>query len=573
MIKRGSIDSDKISVKNIFELWFRIPEYQRPYRWGREQIETFLEDVSQAATLNPAGEYFLGSFVYQKKAGTRSPVSFDENDLLDGQQRLTTLMLLFAVIRDLTGNQTRKDTCQKFIYQQANPDLRIPERFRIFFETRDGARDFLETFVKKQDATLEIESIRTEAARSDDVTVKSMAEAIQTMNSFFSSPEAPSIDTFFPFLLNNVLMVYVATEDFEDAFQLFTILNNRGLPLSQSDILKAWNLGVLQNDLDRKRYSQFWEDTESEFGEHFDRFLSYIRMLLLKDKARLSLLKEFEDRIYGNDNKSKRPLLSKGLETLKLIEKHRENYGTLFSGKNQSLEMDWKFDNLILIMANALPSTDWIPPLLAYFDKYEFKSIYDFLVLLDRKFSGDWVAGETPTTRIENMAAIITAIEKSASIDSLLSSSIFAFDHESFLSNVQDDVYGRKFARYLLFKLDFYYSSSEGPYHLPETISIEHIAPQNPSADSQWYKDFSEKDREEWTHKIGNLILMGRGKNSSLGRLDFEDKMKKYFVKNIQTNPNSLRIWANFDQWTPSDLRKNHSMVIERIRKEYEINV
>jgi uncharacterized protein with ParB-like and HNH nuclease domain len=148
MPTRGEIKSEKILVKDIFEMWFNIPGYQRPYVWGYEEIHELLDDVSFAAQNKPDSEYFLGSFVYQiKPPNPQKGQLFEENDVLDGQQRLTTLLLLMAVLRDLSDNDRLKKTCQECIYQQSNTFKNIPERVRLQFEIRDEARTFVENFI------------------------------------------------------------------------------------------------------------------------------------------------------------------------------------------------------------------------------------------------------------------------------------------------------------------------------------------------------------------------------------------------------------------------------------------
>jgi uncharacterized protein with ParB-like and HNH nuclease domain len=97
--------------------------------------------------------------------------------------------------------------------------------------------------------------------------------------------------------MNNVLLIYVATQALDDAFRLFTILNDRGVPLRNSDILKSLNLGELDSEKDKAKYAQLWEDAENSLGDDFDRFLNYVRTLPVKEKARLNVLQEFEDKI------------------------------------------------------------------------------------------------------------------------------------------------------------------------------------------------------------------------------------------------------------------------------------
>ena len=59
-----------------------------------------------------------------------------------------------------------------------------------------------------------------------------------------------------------------------------------------------------------------------------------------------------------------------------------------------------------------------------------------------------------------------------------------------------------------------------------KTISVEHVLPQNPSENSQWRKDFTDEERDLWTHRVANLVLISKRKNSKLSNLDYEEKKK-----------------------------------------------
>ena len=180
----------------------------------------------------PDAEYFLGSLVFQVKPINRSAgQNFEENDLLDGQQRLTTLLLLVAAIRDITRDTQLKKTCQEFIYQEADRFRHIPERLRMQFLIRERSREFFEDFVKLVDGTGNTEALRAFVEKEQDTSVQNMANALVVIRDYFSSVEAARLGGFLEFLLNKVILIYVSTEDLEDAFRLFTILNNRGLPL------------------------------------------------------------------------------------------------------------------------------------------------------------------------------------------------------------------------------------------------------------------------------------------------------------------------------------------------------
>lgn len=575
MAPGNEINSDKILLKAVFEKWFCIPDYQRPYVWGYDQIHDLLDDITFAATNKPDAEYFMGSLVFQVKPADKAiGRAFDENDLLDGQQRLTTVLLIMAVLRDMTEEEQIKESCQDCIFQRADKYKHIPERVRLVFAIRENVMAFVEQFVKKEGGTKNISALEKFAEKAQDVSVTNMTKAIQIIRDYMSAPEAMAFSPFFDFLLNKVLLIYVSTEDLEDAFRLFTILNDRGIPLRNSDILKSINLGELEDASDKSKYARMWEEAEGELGDDFDRFLAYVRTILVKEKARLSLLREFEDVIYDPKEKDKETqklkpiLLKKGKPTFEIIERYLGHYRQIFGGENHNLSKNYAFDNLIKVMMKGLPATDWIPPLLRYYDKFKDNNLMEFLHHLNRKFAGDWLSQKSPTDRIEAMNAIIRQIDSSASFADVLAVNVFTVDGEAFSKALNGNVYGKRFALYVLLMLDYLYQNHDQRMHF-ETLSVEHILPQTPDAESQWVKDFDEAARKFWTDRLGNLVLITRRKNTSQGNLDFGDKKAKYFEKNIDTCPNSLRVLQRYNSWTPVQLQENHQNVMAELGKHF----
>lgn len=581
MPNEHEIKSEKILVKDIFsQMWFRIPEYQRPYIWGKDEISELLGDLTFAVTDKPEQEYFLGSFVFQSKRAEHSAdQEFDENDLLDGQQRITTLLMLFACMRDLATDPEAKKDCHSCIYQKGSAYRKVPERNRLVFAIREEVQGFVDTYLKAEQGTEREADLEKISVSSEDKGLQNMAKAILEIRKFFKDKECPTTpEKLLQFLLNKVLFIYVATQDLDDAFRLFTILNDRGVPLRNSDILKSLNLGALDSDKEKTRYAKLWEEAESELGDDFDRFLNYLRTILVKDKARLNLLQEFEQKIYNPTEREKatgqkKPaLLKKGKETFQLIERYLKHYNTLLGGSNyDDAGRSFQFDNLVKVMLTGLPSTDWLPPLLCYFDRFEHDLILEFLTKLDNKFSADWIAQYSPTDRIENMSQVIRAIEAARTPADALGDSCFKLDVDSFLRNAEASVYGRRFTRYLLLKLDYLYQNHCNRISL-ESLSVEHILPQTPKDDSQWKTDFTDEQRDLWTDRLGNLVLITGKKNTSQGNSDYEVKLKKYFTSKIDTCPNSLRVLRN-TQWTPKELEVNHTEVLKKLKIHYGIPV
>lgn len=587
MSSKHEIKSEKILVKDIFSnLWFRVPEYQRPYVWGDDQIDDLLDDLAFALREKPEQDYFLGSFVYQlKRAGSVVGQVFDENDLLDGQQRMTTLFMLFACIRDLSDNQKLQKSCQVAIFQEGDEFDGIPERTRLAFAIRPEVQDFVDNYLKIVGGTNKEDELLVFKNKSLDPSMRNMANAVLKIRQILTKLVSESSDTgfdlssFYSFIRQKVLMIYVSTENLDDAFRLFTILNDRGMPLRNSDILKATNLGALTDTADKERYAKLWEEAEGDLGDDFDRFLNHIRTVLLKDKARLNLLDEFEHKIYHPKEKDKatglvkQPLLIKGKDTFKLVERYLKLYNQLLGGTNyDETGGSFEFDNLIKVMLTALPSTDWLPPLILYYDRFGYKRIQEFLVKLDNQLSSDWIAQYSPTARMERMSEIMRATESAENSDELLDTiNPFKMDQEGFSRAAAAAVYGRRFTRYLLLKLDYLYADHSQRMSL-DFLSVEHLLPQNPKADSQWRKDFSDQQREEWTHRLGNLVLISTKKNTSQGNLDYAEKKDRYFQKRISTCPNSLRTLQN-TQWTPVELEKNHFEVLAKLHHHYGFDV
>lgn len=576
------IESDKLFVKDVFQKWYRIPEYQRPYVWEADQVIELLDDVYRARQSNPESQYFLGSMVLKKSDKQAGATKYEEYDLLDGQQRLTTLFLITAVVRDLTprSNEARIKTCRETIYQMANPDDNIPERSRIVFDIRDKVRDFVDTYIKSNAGTEKVDELLQLSKKSgEDISVRNMANAILTIQGFFKNGH--SVDEFFPFLRSNVLMIYVAAEELEDAFHLFTVMNNRGIKLRNSDILKAENLAKVADDITRTKYAKTWESIEEYFAEDFDNFLSHLRTLLVKQKAGYNLLKEYEDNVYAPKEfdrntktyTSKPPLLTKGRSTFDFIERYYRHYLCLFDDDNYNLTNSFEVHNQLALMRFGFEADYWIAPLLRYYDKYKTIELLKFLYLLDAKFSSDWVIGSSPTDRIEKTNAIITEIETATDQSSLFASPAFRLETQDLLRVLSDGIYGRRYGRYIMLKIDLAYHGHTTKFSAPETISIEHILPQTPDGGSQWVSDFTEQDREKWTNRLGNLILLSRRKNTAQSNLDYLQKKERYFKKNVELFSNSVRIFNTFSTWNLDDLKKNHKETLAKLLSAYGITI
>ena len=578
----AQIDSDKILIKDVFKQWFRVPEYQRPYVWEKEEVADLLDDIAAAQQSSPTSQYFLGSIVFQshdrKDAGGHA---YQEHDLLDGQQRLTTCLLLHAVARDLSTNAQLQDACSKAVYQEANAFDGIPERLRIVYDIRTEVRDFVQKFIQPATGTNDTVALAKLASDADDVSVKHMAAAVLQIRDFFQQ-NSSILSDFLIFFRNNVLLIYVASTELEDAFRLFTVLNNRGMKLRNSDILKTINLRALGEDgispQSLRQSAQDWEEMENELGEEFDTFLAHVRTVLVKEQARKTLLQEFEENIYKPRPPATVALMKPGKETFQVLKRYRTHFSDLLAGGASSTAYGYTFSNLVVLLRETSRADFWLPPLLYYLESFGAEDPAPFLRRLENKFMAGWVMRDTPSTRSEAMNRVLRGmdqIKRDASLsdtqkrDAVLQLPAFDCDATEVIRRLDElPVYGQPYAAYVLYKMDLIFGGDNTKLQPPRFLSVEHILPQNPAASSLWSQNFTPDERQEWTHRLGNLVLIGRRKNTSLGRKDYADKKQLYFKSHIQLLPNTLRV-LNYPQWTPADLQDNHQKVLDALSQWY----
>jgi hypothetical protein len=267
---------------------FEIPPYQRPYAWELEQVEQLVDDLLQWSQ-EQAGRreedkspYFLGSIVLIRGAGLHSAYQ-----VVDGQQRLTTLSLLFAA------------ASQRLAKGKEQLEKRIREKGDLF----DGTEDRYRLLPRERDCAFYTSKIMGPAGIDTTLDPVKMTESQRRLwsNACHLLHRLQALDEadatrLIQDLLRHCYLVVVSTSDFASAYRIFSVLNDRGLDLSPTDILKARIIeGVPESQ--RDRYTRLWEDTEEEIGRvKFLELFSHIRMVQQKAKLR-NLLDEMSGAI------------------------------------------------------------------------------------------------------------------------------------------------------------------------------------------------------------------------------------------------------------------------------------
>ena len=151
----ATIKAEERNLDQVFSdyFFFEIPFYQRPYAWTKDEVNDLLSDLSEAMERDNETPYFLGSVVLVKSDGDT------KGDVVDGQQRLTTLTILFCVLRELSNSDDSKGDLDKYIRQSGNKFSGIEDRFRLSLRAQD--KDFFQNNVQtkgKLDAFLSFDT-------------------------------------------------------------------------------------------------------------------------------------------------------------------------------------------------------------------------------------------------------------------------------------------------------------------------------------------------------------------------------------------------------------------------------
>ena len=545
---------------------FEIPDYQRPYAWTTDQAGDLLDDlayaverVNHAESVGEASPYFMGSIVIIKDGD--EPLA----QIVDGQQRITTLTILFCALRELAPQQHR-DQLHTFIREESNRFSSVAGRFRLTVRERD--RDFFQNNIQERGKLPEL--VKQTPAHLPD-SQERMFENAKHLWERLSLLNNDQRDVLTTFIVQRCFLVVVATSDQESAYRIFAVMNDRGLDLSPTDILKARIIGGMSEDI-RSKYTDMWEDVEEEVGrDNFREIFSHIRMIHLKNKMRGTLQQEFQDGVL------------KQLDGAKFIDEVFVPYADAYESITRKPQEDYGSVtaigdiNELLRHLNRLDNFDWIPPAMAFFrsNPQDTNELLKFVRNLERLAYGLFLMRANINDRISRYAEVLHTIE--ADVHLFADSSPLQLRPEektAILEALNGQIYAQRrvsrVGKPLLLRLDSALTDAGVAYNHPK-ISIEHVLPQNPAQDSDWIKKFDEEERDEWTGKLANLVLLSRSKNSRAQNFDFERKKREYFQHGaVATFALTSQVLAE-SEWTPAVLERRQQGLIDCLKKEWRL--
>jgi hypothetical protein len=560
---------DKL-IREIFggDYEFEIPNYQRPYAWTTEQAGELFDDLvaaMQDACRSPADtsrQYFLGSIVLIKK--DRDP----QASVVDGQQRLSTLTLLFAVLREVMPDAA--DDITDFLYKKGKASLGEKNKYRLIAREEDA--DFFCTYIQETGGIKKLVA-NSDVLKDSRLRYRENAELLLEKAKGLSPKDLGAL---WQFLANDCSLVVISTPDLEAAYRIFSVLNNRGLDLAPIDILKAQVLGVLHKTKDQKEsndYAKKWSRIENDLGrEAFGELFSHIRSIYAKQKQRGTLIKEFQE--YVKEYKTPDTLIDK------VIEPYAEVWDFIRNASFESTKHEDEI-NEHLSWLNRVDFKDWAPPALLYCKRFRKNPelIKNFLKKLERLTYFLWITRVDIFKRIEIYSGLTREIELEnfdGTVEKLETLELSNRQRENFVSALDGDIY-TDFLRArmaLVLRLESWLRQPGG-VKLQDPVSLEHVLPQTPKAGSQWLEWFPDQDeREAWTHRLANLVPLDRKKNSSAGNFDFAKKKDVYFKGSGTASPFVLTQEVRAEtEWTPALLAKRQEQLLGLFKKHWDLKV
>lgn len=535
---------------------FIIPDYQRPYKWDLEKCEILWQDLTGFFEERKQNEeYYLGTVV-TCKTDNPSKVEFE---VIDGQQRITSLLLLLRAFYSKLENTSIVDDNITGLKNQIAPCIwdvnpisgKVTDTNLIHIESRVATESDNDVF----HAIL----------RSGQTRHKATDLYSKNYHYFFSKCEEYAMtnpmhwQAFCVTILRNCIILPIDCEKLDTALTIFSTLNDRGMPLSDSDIFKAQLYRAETTQEKKAEFTAAWreltETTEDAGISLDDLFRNYSHVIRGRsgDKSKEIGLRKF---YAGTDNKFsklKHPLLMKELQELAEFWLSVKERDTNFRERELISEEAFKY----LHCFEHYPNEYWKYVTSAYFLKHrESNSFYDdFAPYLSRLVSylfSEFV--QKPTVNAVKDSCHQFCIDISEGRPLSISSSLPADFPTALGSTV-----GFKIARAMIL-LHSYLNPKQSGW-IDRNFEIEHIFPRVWQTAN--YQGWNKEEAQENLERYGNKVAIGKKLNIQAGNGYFGQKKLKYRGSQIE----DVKELANYpkDDWTKEDIESRDRAFIEKI--------
>lgn len=529
-----------------------VPMYQRSYAWEERHVIDLFQDISKAIS-DGDSEYFLGSIVTTKNDTIRPEVA-------DGQQRLATTTILLSAIRDYfynSGDKERATTITStYLHKQDLATLAVIPKLKL----NDSDNDF---FLKRILTNPDSENRAIPPSKPSHIKIDNAAKLAKNHISNLAKIDpinaTGKLAQLVNFIEDSMRVIWVSVSDDSNAFTIFETLNDRGLSLAISDLLKNYLFGIAGDRL--PEVQQRWLSTVGtlESIDNEEILVTFIRHWW---SSKHGLVREKD--LYDHIKKHVRNKMQ-AVEFASEISKNAKSYVAILNTGHEIWETYGPTAKQHMETLNLMRMIQIRPLLLSVFDKFSDKDVKKTLRMMVswvvRFLITGGLGGGTLETHYSLRAkeirdgSISSASELGAKLTNIIPS-----DAQFKAAFTTATVSKQYLARYYLRVLENQAKGETEPELIPndnqEIINLEHVLPQTPS--TTW-NHISEDDQTAYVKRFGNLALLQTKINSEAGNDSFS--FKKPFLKKSGYILTSMI--ADNDSWDTNAINKRQEVLAE----------
>lgn len=553
----SSISAQQLVIKDIFcdKFLFSIPNYQRPYSWEEDHCIQLLDDLHSFAfkkeDFNNLSPYFLGSAVIIKSSSDR------KSQIVDGQQRLTSLTILLSCLRYSIEDKNIKNSLSGIIYQKEDLLTGASATYRLMPRKRD--RDFFKKVIQDEDGLTKLFNDPNSFIPQNDAQKQIVTNAKAFIKEFSKKDYSEEqLKTLAIYIVQKCVLVIVASTDEDAAFRIFNVLNDRGKDLTIADILKSEILEKIPEE-EQSYYTEKWEECESLLGiNNFKDFFSHLRAIYAQKKAEKSILTEIREYVKPSDKP--KDFIDK------ILIPFSNAYLNILNSEYKAASFAEDINNQFLKL-KRVTHTDWIPSAIYFLAKHSNSplEVKEFFIQLERVTLGMEAMRTSLNERLERYAKINSMIEKNKNLFEEGSEFILNVrDREAIISTLNSpDIYGKRLVKPVLAKIEEQMNDNSICINY-NSLSIEHILPQSPN-NPYWMERFTSEDISKFTNYLGNMTLISVRKNSQARNYDFETKINVYFKTDGKaSNLAMVNNLTTYKEWTPKSIKCRNIYLINQ---------
>ncbi|PDX04583.1 DUF262 and DUF1524 domain-containing protein [Helicobacter pylori] len=544
------MDAKATTLLNFFEEnqnnQFVIPIYQRLYSWKKEQCEQLWDDIIKTGGNDQIKGHFIGSILYVRDDDTHSSPLL----IIDGQQRLTTITLLFIALRDHLNDEDEfleKFSREKIESYLINSDKDGDKKFRLILSESD--KDTLLSLIDEN------------KRKPSELSLKIM-ENFKLFEEWIRK-NTDKLETIFKGL-EKLMIVWIALKKEKDDPQLiFESMNSKGIELTQTDLIR--NYIVMETEVEKQEdfYNGYWRAMEENFKQNETLFNQFVRHYLTIKTGKIPNIKKvYED---FKDYQQKEGIEIEDL--LKDLQKYCGYFCQIVFNKEDNKDLNQALSFLVDLEMDVV-----YPLLLELYSDYKdgVLSKQDFIpiiYLIESYICRRAVCGLGTNSLNKVFPSFAKHIQKDEYFKSLKAHFGYLTEKQRFPNNdefkehfITIDFYHFKKTKYFLERLESFNTNESVN---TQKCTIEHIMPQ--TLTEEWKRDLGENFQaihDKYLHTIGNLTLTGYNKeyrnNSFQEKRDMEKGFKQsplklnqslkdlesFGEKEIEKRANDLADWA-----------------------------